>query len=140
MKDAVNAVAKFRESWRPFALSLQEEHIDTYLQKPDRSPFMVMAFDVVDNRHEDIQSAMHWIDHTTRPQTVSRATNPRYWQLLEEFRKVSGVPGVLNTSFNVKGEPVVCSPEDAIRTFYGTGIDTLVIDEFVVDKTVGDKP
>ncbi len=97
---------------------------------------MIMAFDVVPAKRADIQSAIHWIDNTTRPQTVSRKINPRYWQLIEEFRKLTGVPGVLNTSFNVKGEPVVCSPEDALRCFFGTGLDVLIMEDCVVRKTV----
>ncbi len=134
MKDRVNDRVKFREAWRPFALSIQEEHFAEYAKKPVSSPFMIMAFEVADGKHDDIQSAMHWVDHTTRPQTVSRQTNPRYWELLEAFRRLTGVPGVLNTSFNVKDEPIVCTPRDAVRCFYGSGMDALVIGSFVVEK------
>lgn len=134
MKDRVNDRVKFREAWRPFALSIQEEHFAEYAKKPVPSPFMIMAFEVADGKHDDIQSAMHWVDHTTRPQTVSRQTNPRYWELLEAFRRLTGVPGVLNTSFNVKDEPIVCTPRDAVRCFYGSGMDALVIGSFVIEK------
>ena len=134
MKDRVNDRVKFREAWRPFALSIQEEHFAEYAKKPVPSPFMIMAFEVADGKHEDIQSAMHWVDHTTRPQTVSRQTNPLYWELLEAFRRLTGVPGVLNTSFNVKDEPIVCTPRDAVRCFYGSGMDALVIGSFVIEK------
>ncbi len=134
MKDRVNDRVKFREAWRPFALSIQEEHFAAYAKKPAPSPFMIMAFEVADGKHDDIQSAMHWVDHTTRPQTVSRQTNPRYWELLEAFRRLTGVPGVLNTSFNVKDEPIVCTPRDAVRCFYGSGMDALVIGSFVIEK------
>jgi carbamoyltransferase len=134
MKDRVNDRVKFREAWRPFALSIQEEHFAEYAKKPVPSPFMIMAFEVADGKHEDIQSAMHWVDHTTRPQTVSRRTNPLYWELLEAFRRLTGVPGVLNTSFNVKDEPIVCTPRDAVRCFYGSGMDALVIGSFVIEK------
>lgn len=134
MKDRVNDRVKFREAWRPFALSIQEEHFAEYAKKPVPSPFMIMAFEVADGKHEDIQSAMHWVDHTTRPQTVSRQTNSRYWDLLEAFRRLTGVPAVLNTSFNVKDEPIVCTPRDAVRCFYGSGMDALVIGSFVIEK------
>jgi len=134
MKDKVNDYVKFRENWRPFALSILDEYKEDYLIKPVESPFMIMAFDVVDGRYDDIQSAMHWIDHTTRPQTVKKKVNPRYWKVINEFRKLTGVPGVLNTSFNIKGEPVVESPVDAVRCFYGTGMDALIIGDYIVHK------
>ncbi len=136
MKDRVNDFVKFRENWRPFALSLLEEHQQEYLEHPDDSPFMIMAFGVPAEKHKDIQSAMHWVDHSTRPQTVSRKTNPAYWNLINAFKKLSGVPGILNTSFNIKGEPVVCSPSDALRCFFGTGLDVLVIGDYIVEKSV----
>lgn len=69
-----------------------------------------------------------------RPQTVSRKTSPRYWDLIESFRKLTGVPGVLNTSFNVKDEPIVCTPRDALPCFYGSGMDALVIWDFILEK------
>jgi len=134
MKDLVNDRVKFREAWRPFALSILEEHFAEYVKKPAKSPFMIMAFDVADARRSDIPSAMHSADHTTRPQTVSRKTSPLYWELIECFRGITGVPGVLNTSFNVKDEPIVCTPRDALRCFYGTGMDSLVIGDCVLEK------
>ena len=73
-------------------------------------------------------------DRTTRPQTVRREVNPRFWALIDAFRRRTGVPGVLNTSFNVKGEPIVCSPTDALRCFYGTGMDALAIGSFLLEK------
>lgn len=134
MKDKVNDSVKFRENWRPFALSILEEDISDYLKKPVRAPFMIMAFDVMEDKTKDIQSAMHWIDHTTRPQTVNRQTNPLYWELIHEFKKLTGVPGILNTSFNVRGEPIVCSPVDALRCFFGTGMDALIMGSYVITK------
>ena len=134
MKDLVNDRVKFREAWRPFALSILEEHFADYVKKPAKSPFMIMAFDVADARRSDIPSAMHSADHTTRPQTVSRKTSPLYWELIERFRGITGVPGVLNTSFNVKDEPIVCTPRDALRCFYGTGMDSLVIGDCILEK------
>jgi carbamoyltransferase len=134
MKDLVNDRVKFREAWRPFALSILEEHFAEYVKKPAKSPFMIMAFDVADARRSDIPSAMHSADHTTRPQTVSRKTSPLYWDLIECFRGITGVPAVLNTSFNVKDEPIVCTPRDALRCFYGTGMDSLVIGDCILEK------
>ena len=134
MKDRVNDRVKFREDWRPFALSILEEHFEDYVKKPTPSPFMILAFEVQEEKRDAIQSAMHWIDHTTRPQTVSKRTNPLYWDVIEAFRRRTGVAGLLNTSFNVKGEPIVCSPGDALRCFYGTGMDALVIGNFIVEK------
>ena len=134
MKDRVNDRVKMRESWRPFALSLLEEHRAEVLERPADSPFMILAFDVAEAARDLIPSAMHWVDHTTRPQTVSRATNPLFWRLIDAFRERTGVPGVLNTSFNVRGEPVVCTPSDAVRAFFGTGLDVLVIGDCVVEK------
>jgi carbamoyltransferase len=136
MKDKVNDRVKFRENWRPFALSLLEEHKEEYLEHPVDSPFMIMAFGVPEEKRQDIPSAMHGVDHSTRPQTVSRKTNPLYWKLIDAFKTLSGVPGVLNTSFNIKGEPVVCSPSDALRCFFGTGLDVLVIGDYIVEKPV----
>ena len=134
MKDLVNDRVKFREAWRPFALSILEEHFESYVKKPAPSPFMIMAFEVNEDKADGIQSGMHWIDRTTRPQTVSRTTNPLYWQLIESFRELTGVPALLNTSFNVKDEPIVCSPRDALRCFYGCGMDALVMGDFILEK------
>jgi carbamoyltransferase len=134
MKDKVNDLVKFRENWRPFALSILEEHLGDYLESPVSAPFMMMAFDVIKEKVKDIQSSLHQGDHTTRPQSVSKSTNPLFWELINEFKKLTGVPAVLNTSFNIKGEPIVCSPTDALRCFYGTGIDVLIMGNYVVAK------
>jgi carbamoyltransferase len=134
MKDKVNDYVKFRENWRPFAVSIMEEHIADYLKKPAEAQFMMMAFDVIEDKVKDIQSSLHLGDNTTRPQSVSRKTNQLYWDVINEFKKLTGIPAVLNTSFNIKGEPVVCTPSDALRCFYGTGIDVLIMGNFVVEK------
>jgi carbamoyltransferase len=136
MSDTVNDKVKFRERWRPFAVSIMAEHAAEYLVKPVDAPFMVMAFDVVPGREGEIAAALHAGDRTTRPQTVRREVNPRFWALLDAFRRRTGVPGVLNTSFNVKGEAIVCTPTDALRCFYGTGMDALAIGSFLLQKPV----
>ncbi|HQH26456.1 MAG TPA: carbamoyltransferase C-terminal domain-containing protein, partial [Oligoflexia bacterium] len=84
-------------------------------------------------KEAQIPAAVH-VDQTARPQSVSKSTNPEYWELINDFYKQTGVPVVLNTSFNLKGEPIVCSPFDAIRTFYTSGLDTLAIGDFLVQK------
>ena len=138
MSDVVNDKVKFRERWRPFALSILAECAADYLVAPVDAPFMVMAFDVRPERRHEIAAAIHNGDHTTRPHTVRRDVNPLFWRLIDGFRRRTGVPGVLNTSFNVKGEAIVCSPTDAVRCFYGTGLDALAIGSFLVEKTSAD--
>jgi carbamoyltransferase len=134
MSDLVNDKVKFRERWRPFALSILAENAADYLVGAVDAPFMVMAFEVVPGRENDIAAALHAGDRTTRPQTVRRDVNPLFWALIDGFRRRTGIPAVLNTSFNVKGEPIVCSPTDAIRCFYGTGMDALAIGSFLLEK------
>jgi carbamoyltransferase len=134
MSDTVNDKVKFRERWRPFAVSILAESAADYLVDPVDSPFMVMAFEVVPGREAEIAAALHAGDRTTRPHTVRREVNPQFWALIDAFRRHTGVPGVLNTSFNVKGEAIVCSPTDAIRCFYGTGMDALAIGSFLLEK------
>jgi carbamoyltransferase len=134
MSDLVNDKVKFRERWRPFALSILAENAADYLVGAVDAPFMVMAFEVLPGREGEIAAALHSGDRTTRPQTVRRDVNPLFWTLIDGFRRRTGVPAVLNTSFNVKGEPIVCNPTDAIRCFYGTGMDALAIGSFLLEK------
>lgn len=133
MKDAVNKQVKGREPWRPFAPSFLEEDAADYVTSPYPSPFMIVAFDSKPENRDRIQAAAH-VDGTVRVQTVSRRHNPMYWSLLSEFKKLSGVGALLNTSFNVAGEPIVCSPRDALRTFFCCGMDALVIGNHIVEK------
>lgn len=132
--DQVNAAVKFRENWRPFALSMLEEQADQFLQNACSAPFMVLAFPTLDETRNQVCGAMHQADLTTRPQTVSAEVQPLYHQMISAFHQLTGVPGVLNTSFNIKGEPIVCSPSDAIRCFYGTGMDAMLIGPYLVQK------
>jgi carbamoyltransferase len=126
MKDAINAKVKFREPYRPFAPSVLEEDVEDYFHFSGASPYMTFVCRVRDNKKDVIPAVTH-VDGTARIQTVSRAHNPRYWSLLNEFKSLTGVPVVLNTSFNIKGEPIACTPEDAVRCFLNTGIDYLVL-------------
>jgi carbamoyltransferase len=133
MKDRVNNQVKHREPWRPFAPSVLEERVDRYIANPMLSPFMILAFDVLPEQKAEIAAASH-IDGTIRPQTVSKATNPRYWKLIKRFEDLTGIPAVLNTSFNVDSQPIVNTPEEAIDTFKNCGIEVLAIGDFLVWK------
>ena len=96
---------------------------------------MILAFEATDEARRTAPAVVH-VDGTVRPQTVDAESNPRYYQLLRAFESRTGVPVLLNTSFNVKGEAIVCSPRDALRTFWSTGIDALAIGSFVIEKPV----
>jgi carbamoyltransferase len=133
MNVKVNNAVKFREWWRPFAPSLLSEVASEYLESATDSPFMVLTAQVRAEKRNVIPSVTH-VDGSARPQTVERDINPLYWRLIHEFGQRTGVPVVMNTSFNLRGEPIVCSPTDAIRTFYSSGMDALVIGNFVVEK------
>jgi carbamoyltransferase len=132
MKDILNRRIKHREPFRPFAPSILEERVGDYFEHAYPSPFMLMTCRVKPEKREVIPAPTH-IDGTGRLQTVSRDQNPRYWQLIAEFEKLTGVPVVLNTSFN-ENEPVVCSPEEAIECFQRTKMDILAIGNFLVEK------
>lgn len=133
MKDIVNNRVKKREPWRPFAPSILEEYAPQYAQNYYKSPFMILAFQARKEKLSQLVSAAH-VDESIRVQAVSKKTNPKYWQLIDEFRKITGIPAVLNTSFNKAGEPIVCTPEDALRTFFASGLDYLVLEDFLVSK------
>lgn len=135
MKDKVNSVVKYRESFRPFAPSILEEYTAEYFEcDPEaRAPFMEKVYPIRKDKRNVIPAITH-ADGSGRLQTVSKQVNERYYKLIEEFYKITKVPVVLNTSFNVKGEPIVCSPIDAIRTFYSCGLDALIIGNYLVRK------
>ena len=132
-RDRVNAAIKFREYWRPFCPSLTIESAARFLQSPTAAPFMIVAFRATEEAAREVPGVVH-VDGTMRAQTVDRRSNPRYHALLEAFERETGVPVLLNTSFNIKGEPIVCSPRDALRTFWSTGLDALAIGPFIIEK------
>lgn len=136
-RDRVNRFVKHREEWRPFAPSLLEEACGEYLATDRPDPFMITTSDIPDERADEIPAVLHPADGTTRPQTVREDQNPRYHRLLREFEDVTGVPVVLNTSFNDHGEPIVNTPTEALKDFYGMGLDVLVLGDAVVEKPVG---
>ena len=133
MNAKVNNAVKFREWWRPFAPSLLAEAAGEYLESATDSPFMILTAQVRPEKRGVIPSVTH-VDGSARPQTVERDVNPLYWRLIHEFGERTGVPVVMNTSFNLRGEPIVCTPTDAMRTFFSSGMDALVIGNFVVEK------
>ncbi len=133
MKDRVNAVVKFREGFRPFAPSVREEYAVDYFESPFHSPFMTFTFDVRHDARSKIPAVTH-VDGTARIQVVRRETDPLYDRLISEVGRRTGVPVVLNTSFNIKGQPIVENPNQAISTYFGSGLDALVIGRCVLEK------
>jgi carbamoyltransferase len=133
MNAKVNNAVKFREWWRPFAPSMLREVAEEYLESAYDSPFMILTSPVRPEKRSVIPSVTH-VDGSARPQTVEKEVNPLYWNLINEFGKRTGVPVVMNTSFNLRGEAIVNTPTDAVRTFFSSGMDALVIGSFLVEK------
>ncbi|MBM3358566.1 MAG: carbamoyl transferase [Betaproteobacteria bacterium] len=133
MRDTLNMRVKFREEFRPFAPAVLAERAQQFFQIMQESPHMLIACDVVPEKKSEIAAVVH-VDGTCRVQTVRPENNPRFRRLLEAFDAVTGCPVILNTSFNVKGQPIVDSPKQALDCFLGTNIDYLVLGDFVVDK------
>ena len=133
MNAKVNNAVKFREWWRPFAPSLKKEAAGEYLESATDSPFMILTAQVRPEKRAVIPAVTH-VDGSARPQTVEKEINPCYWRLIDEFGKRTGVPVVMNTSFNLRGEAIVHTPTDAIRTFFSSGMDALVIGSYLVEK------
>jgi len=133
MKDRINSEVKHREAFRPFAPSVAVEHRDRYFDTHVDSPFMLQVCPVLESARCAIEAAVH-VDGTARLQTVDRSINPRYHELLTRFGELSGHPVLLNTSFNVMDEPIVESPLHAVRCYFSTGLDNLVIGDYVISK------
>ena len=132
-------LAKGREFWRPSAFSITEEAASVYLENIKKSPYMTVGSRIihqsVEKGRRNIESGIHPINETTRPQTVSKSENPLYWGLLNEMGKKTGIPGVINSSFN-RNEPIVETPEEALNTFfYSIRIDSLAIGNFIVSRS-----
>ena len=132
MRDRVNAI-KGREPWRPLAPSLLAEFASEYLVDSRPAPFMLTATDVRPDRREAVPAVVH-VDGSCRPQTLERRPGNRYVALLTELGGLTGIPVVLNTSFNIGDEPIVLSPRDAIRSFFASGLDALMIGDSIVEK------
>jgi carbamoyltransferase len=153
MQKILNEKIKFRESFRPFAPSVLAEKINEYFNITTSSPYMLFVADVNNERRKplpqslfdlpftdrlnaersDIHSVTH-LDYSSRIQTVHKETNPRFWQLIHSFEKQTNYSLLINTSFNVRGEPIVCSPRDAFKCFMNTDMDYLVIGDYVYNK------
>jgi len=154
MQKKLNLKIKYREGFRPFAPSVLAEDVSDFFEMDTHSPYMLLVAPVKENRRtmlpenyqdlplweklyhvrSDIQSVTH-LDFSARIQTVHKETNPRYWELINAFKVKTGYGLIVNTSFNVRGEPIICTPHDAYRCFMSTEMDYLVINNFVYSKT-----
>lgn len=132
MQEVINRKIKLREPFRPFAPSMLAEASERYFGKKHEAPFMITVFPVLEERKKEIPAVVH-VDGTARPQLVEKDVEPRYWSLIKAFENETGVPVLLNTSFNVQ-EPIVCTPEDAVRTFLATDVDYLVMENLVIPR------
>jgi carbamoyltransferase len=132
MKALLNTKIKRRESFRPFAPSVIEEAVPEWFEEDDSVPFMMQVFQIREDKRKLIPAVTH-VDGSGRLQTVSRLTNPRYYSLIESFRVLTGIPMVLNTSFN-ENEPVVCRPEEALECFLRTKMDVLIMGNVVISR------
>ena len=140
MKDIVNSKIKFREPYRPFAPSVLAESAEKYFELPNaaqKNParYMLYVVPVKEEQKATLPAITH-VDGTGRLQTVFREHSPRYYSLIEKFGQATGVPVVLNTSFNLKGEPIVNTPANAFSTFSRSGMDSLILEDFIIDKSV----
>jgi len=153
MQSAMNLKIKYRESFRPFAPSVLREHVAEWFELDYDSPYMMLVANVIPRRRREMSEeekglfgisklnikrseipAVTHVDYSARIQTVRRETNPLYWEIIEAFRQKTGCPVIVNTSFNVRGEPIVCTPEDSYRCFMRTEMDCLVLETCVLDK------
>ena len=133
MKDILNSRVKHRQPFRPFAPIVLHERAKEVFEGEEDSPFMLIAKNVRPEWRDKIPAIVH-VDGTARVQTVREATNPALYRLLKEFDALTGVPVLINTSFNVKGEPIIETPRDAVICFLTTGIDHLVMHDMLVSK------
>ncbi|MDH5512992.1 MAG: carbamoyltransferase [Gammaproteobacteria bacterium] len=134
MKDKINAEVKHREAYRPFAPSVIVEQQHRFFDTVGESPFMLKVCPVRPEIRDSLPAITH-VDGSARLQTVSKAVNPLYHDLISKFGGITGIPVLLNTSFNIQGEPIVESPIDAIRCFFSTGLDALVLGSYLIKKT-----
>jgi len=151
MQSVMNLKIKYRESFRPFAPSVLREHVAEWFELDADSPYMLLVAEVAADKRIEVDEqnltgldklkvkrseipAVTHVDYSARIQTVSRDTNPLYWEIIEAFRQRTGCPVIVNTSFNVRGEPIVCTPQDSYRCFMRTEMDYLVLENFVLSK------
>ena len=136
MRDKVNKIVKKRESFRPFAPSVKLDKAEQFFEIPASVafPYMLFVAQVKQQYQKNLPAITH-IDGTARLQTVDKTQHPKYWRLLDAFEKATGYPILLNTSFNVKGQPIVCGEKEALETFCSTELDALIIDNTIYYKT-----
>jgi carbamoyltransferase len=134
--DRINAIIKFREKWRPFCPSILKEYAADILDSTHPAPFMTIAFKVNPQWKKRMPEVVH-VDETCRPQVVGKEINSKFYRVIEEFRRLSGVPVVINTSLNRRGEPMICSPQDALLMFKESGLEYLAMGDFLVKKKAG---
>ena len=134
VQDKLNREVKSREPWRPFCPSILDEETEHYFEQAAPSPFMTTSFSVKPDKRDEMGSARH-VDGSARPQTVTAAASPLFHRLISEFRDRTGLPFVINTSLNGAGEPIICSPIEALRCFYSTGLDGLAIGDWFLTKS-----
>jgi len=135
MKQVLNSAVKYREGFRPFAPAVLKEHATSWFELPEGTtvPYMEQVYPIREEKKSVIPAVVHH-DGTGRLQTVDSNLNPAFYDLINKFYEKTGVPVLINTSFNVQGEPIVCTPADAIRTFFTSGLDVLVIGNFILTK------
>ena len=131
--DTINEQIKYRERWRPFCPSMLDTVAPDMLQTEHPAPYMTITFDVGEGWKERVPEVVHE-DGTARAQVVTRESNPRYYELLLEMERLTGNGVVLNTSLNRRGEPMVCSPQDALNMFYGSDLQYLIMEDILVSK------
>lgn len=134
----INESIKSRDFWMPFAPVILEERQNDYIKNPKgmNAPFMIITFNSTDEGRRNLKAAMHQYDFTLRPQVISQEINPAYYKIIKEFEKLTGIGALLNTSFNLHGFPIVCSPEDALEVFAKSGLKYLALGNFLVSKNV----
>lgn len=132
----INEAVKNRDFWMPFAPSIAAEHFDDYVLNPKGivSPFMMLAFDTTGRGRRELTAAVHRYDKTARAQMVRREANPSYHAIIMEYGKLTGTYAVLNTSFNLHGEPIVCTPADAIGTVDNSGLEYCTMGSYIFEK------
>ncbi len=135
MQDILNKKVKHRESFRPFAPTILEENVQEYFETTEKKlPFMLFVHKA--KKIKEIPTVVHGQKHTGRVQSINKKQNKKYYTLIKEFEKLTKCPVIVNTSFNIRGEPIVCTPQDAIRCFIGTGIDYLILGDYLVEKSI----
>lgn len=132
----INEMIKQRDFWMPFACSILEEDQHEYIEnlKNIYAPYMIITFNTTEKGRKELKAGIHPYDFTIRPQIVRKEWNPQYHYLISEFKKITGISGILNTSFNLHGEPLVCSPEDAVSTFERSGLKYLALGNYLISK------